>query len=123
MHEFKCARCQYNSRISNQKRYRTIIFSIGAIVMFIFLIPMPAKAISAIASWREMIVPLPYCGWRILSPTEKSEALFFGGVGFLMPHVPERDPAEANTLPKDENPPLPAPNMLFVWSGRAGDWR
>lgn len=59
-------------------------FSIGAISIFIFLIPIPGKAISAMASFMSIIVPIPYCGCLMRSPMTKSEAecFFFDMDGF-----------------------------------------
>lgn len=49
----------------------------GAISTFIFLIPVPEKAISATDQAIDTIVPIPYCACSTRSPSEKSEAEFF----------------------------------------------
>lgn len=59
-------------------------------------------------SLMEIMVPVPYCGWRIRIPTEKSEALFF----FLTAGFVDAEDEE-NIPPSELNPDPPPPKMLF----------
>lgn len=51
------------------------IFSTGAILTFIFLIPLfaPENAISAMSSLSDTTTPSPNCAWRMRQPRWKSE--------------------------------------------------